>query len=198
MKGRLNEKIRYEISLYTMDVQDELVPFEVPAFPSKVFYRNAGKSTRNGVETSMTINLLENLTSTLTYSYSDFSFDRYTTTSGTFDGNVIPGIPQHQFFAELAYKHPSGLYMYWDIQAVSRLFANDANTATNPAYVVSDLRAGYDGVYGNWKLSPFLGFNNLFNESYNGNVRLNAFGNRYYEPAPGFNTYGGVSVGYKF
>lgn len=198
MKGRLNEKVRYEISLFTMEVQDELVPFEVPAFPSKVFYRNAGKSTRNGLETSVSVNLLPNLTSTLAYSYSDFNFDRYTTTSGTFDGNVIPGIPEHQFFAELAYKGQNGLYINWDIQAVSRLYANDANTATNPSYVVSDLRAGYDGVFGKWKLGPFLGFNNLFDESYNGNVRLNAFGSRYYEPAPGFNTYGGVSVGYSF
>jgi len=198
MKGRLNEKIRYEISLYTMEVQDELVPFEVPAFPSKVFYRNAGKSTRNGLETSISVSLLPNLTSTLAYSYSDFNFDRYTTTSGTFDGNLIPGIPEHQLFAELAYKNPNGLYLNWDIQAVSRLYTNDANTATNPSYVVSDLRAGYDGVFGKWKLGPFLGFNNLFDESYNGNIRLNAFGGRYYEPAPGFNIYGGVSVGYRF
>ena len=198
MKGKLNDKVHYEITLYTMDVTDELVPFEEPAFPTKVFYRNAGKSTRKGLETSVTVGLLPDLSTTLTYSYSDFNYDRYTTTSGTFDGNTLPGIPRHQFYAEIAYKHPSGFYLYWDVQTVSKLFANDANTATNPAYVVSNFRAGYEGVFGKWKLAPFLGFNNLFNKSYNGNVRLNAFGSRYYEPAPGFNTYGGVSVGYTF
>ena len=198
MKGLVNDNIHYEITLFTMDVSGELVPFEVPAFPSKVFYRNAGKSTRNGVETSVTARLFQDLSATLSYTYSDFNFDRYTTTSGTFDGNTIPGIPHHQFFAEIAYKHPSGFYCYWDVQAVSKLYADDANSATNPAYVVSDLRAGYSGTWGNWKLDPFLGFNNLFDESYNGNVRLNAFGSRYYEPAPGFNTYGGVRIGYQF
>lgn len=198
MKGKLHDKVHYDISLFTMDVNDELVPFEVPVFTDKDFFRNAGKSTRKGLESSVTIELLPELTTTLSYTWSDFEFDRYTTPSGTYNGNEIPGIPRHQFYGEIAYKHPNGLYLYWDIQTVSRYYADDANSAVNPAYVVSNFRAGYEGIFGNWRLGPFVGFNNLFDESYNGNVRINSFGGRYYEPAPGFNTYGGVSVRYTF
>jgi iron complex outermembrane receptor protein len=198
MKGNLYDNIRYDIALYTMDVKGELLPFEVAAFTDKDFFRNAGKSTRHGLETSLTAGLTPDVTATLAYTWSDFAFDRYATPSGTFDGNEIPGIPEHQFFAEIAYKHPKGFYLYWDIQAVSGYYANDANSVSNDPYVVSGLRAGYDGVFGKWKLGPFLGLNNLFDESYNGNVRLNSFGGRYFEPAPGFNIYGGVSVGYSF
>jgi iron complex outermembrane receptor protein len=43
-------------------------------------------------------------------------------------------------------------------------------------------------------VAPFLGLNNLANLNYDGTVRLNALGDRYFEPAPGFNVYGGISV----
>ena len=46
----------------------------------------------------------------------------------------------------------------------------------------------------NWKISINGGVNNLFDTEYFDNVRINAFGNRYYEPAPGINFYTGVKV----
>jgi hypothetical protein len=36
------------------------------------------------------------------------------------------------------------------------------------------------------------------NEHYNGLVRLNAAANRFYEPSPSFNIYGGVVMAYEF
>ena len=39
------------------------------------------------------------------------------------------------------------------------------------------------------------GINNIFNERYFDNIRLNAFGKRYYEPAPGRNAYLGFQIG---
>jgi iron complex outermembrane receptor protein len=39
---------------------------------------------------------------------------------------------------------------------------------------------------------------NVFDEEYTANVRLNAFGGRYFEPAPGRNGYAGVSLNYRF
>jgi iron complex outermembrane receptor protein len=43
-------------------------------------------------------------------------------------------------------------------------------------------------------VAPFLGLGNLANQNYDGTVRLNALGGRYFEPAPTFNVYGGLSV----
>jgi len=43
---------------------------------------------------------------------------------------------------------------------------------------------GHNGFYGDWGVSSFLGVNNLFDEEYNSNIRINAFGGRYLEPAP--------------
>ncbi len=46
--------------------------------------------------------------------------------------------------------------------------------------------------------SPFIGINNLFDESYNSDIRINAFGGRYYEPAPDRNLYAGIELRYDF
>ena len=46
------------------------------------------------------------------------------------------------------------------------------------------------------KLTSFLGINNLLNERYFDNIRLNAFGKRYYEPAPDRNIYLGADISF--
>ena len=43
------------------------------------------------------------------------------------------------------------------------------------------------------KITPFLGLNNILDAEYNDNIRINAFGGRFFEPAPGFNLFGGVA-----
>jgi iron complex outermembrane receptor protein len=48
------------------------------------------------------------------------------------------------------------------------------------------------------EFTPYLGINNLFDKEYIGNVRINAFGSRYYEPAPEFNIYAGLNARYLY
>lgn len=61
-------------------------------------------------------------------------------------------------------------------------------------YTPSNLRLGLEKFTGNWEISPFVGVNNLFDEKYNSNIRINAFGSRYHESAPERNIYGGITV----
>jgi iron complex outermembrane receptor protein len=67
-------------------------------------------------------------------------------------------------------------------------------TATSPWWT-SNLRLGWDGTVGSVHLSPFVGFNNLFNRAYVSSVVINAAQGRYYEPAPGRNMYVGFLLG---
>ena len=75
-------------------------------------------------------------------------------------------------------------------------FANNANTVADQAYTLSNLRLGFDASRGGATFSPFVGVNNLFDQRYNSNIRLNAFGRRYYEPGPERNIYAGVAVNF--
>ena len=115
-----------------------------------------------------------------------------------FSGNTIPGTVEHLLFGEVSYTHPSGWYGAFDVLYVGEQFANNPNTVKVDSYTVANLRLGFERAVGSSIVSPFLGINNLFDESYNANIRLNAFGSRYFEPAPDQNIYAGVTVSFDF
>jgi iron complex outermembrane receptor protein len=198
VKGLLPGWIRYEIALFHINVEDELVRFELSG-SGQSFYENAGSSTRNGLETALSMKLLPGLTSSLTYSYSDFSFDNFRDRNGNnFTGNKIPGVPQNQLHIELNYQDPAGFYASWDLRYVDSFYADNANTVKSGAYKVANLRTGFVQQHNQWEISSFIGVNNMFAEDYFDNIRLNANFGRYYEPAPERNFYGGIGIRYNF
>jgi len=197
-KGLLHDYFRYELALFHIDMSDELVQYEPPATPGHFFFRNAGQSTREGLESAVSFHPIPELTVSATYTYSDFQYDKYSTPSGIYDGNTIPGLPENQIYAELNYQHPSGFYAVWDVLWTDQIYVDDANSELSSDYTVSNLRAGYKGEWGNWSVSPFVGINNLFDEHYIANIRINASFARFYEPAPDFNVYAGLSIRYHF
>jgi len=192
MKGRLVAGARYELALFRIDVKDAIVPFEL-AGSGQSFFENAGRSTHRGLEAALSMDLLPNLTGSVTYTWSDFTFDEFRGVDGAvFDGNAIPGIPEHLFNIDLAWSHSSGFYAGWDVLYAGKFYADNANQVETGDYLISNLRAGYRKAGKHWEISPFVGINNMFDEKYIGNVRLNASFGRYYEPAPERNLYAGV------
>jgi iron complex outermembrane receptor protein len=136
----------------------------------------------------------------VSYTYSDFEFDRFIDDNGNdHSGNKIPGIPENMFRGEVAYTHSSGFYGVIDARNVGGFYANNANSVATDSYTVLNLRTGLaDWRLGNWVLQPFVGVNNLTDESYFAEIRINSFGGRYYEPAPERHFYGGVAIRYNF
>jgi iron complex outermembrane recepter protein len=185
---------RYEVAVFDIAVDDELIPFEVPGSPGRDYFENAVESSRKGIEFSLISRPTETLTTTLTYTYSDFEFDAYE----EFSANTIPGTAENVLFAEIAYESPRGWFGILDLLHIGDQFANNANTDVNDAYTLSNLRFGFENDLGGATLTPFLGINNLFDETYNANVRVNAFGARYFEPGPERNLYAGVNVRFNF
>jgi iron complex outermembrane receptor protein len=198
MKGLLVDRARYELALFHIDVKDAIVPFEL-AGSGQSFFENAGRSTHRGLEAALSMELLPGLTGSAAYTWSDFTFDEFRGVDGeVFDGNRIPGIPEHLFNIDLAWSHSSGFYAGWDLLYAGSFYADNANQVETDDYLVSNLRAGYRWAGEHWEVSPFVGVNNLFDEKYIGNVRLNASFGRYYEPAPERNFYMGILIRYGF
>jgi len=194
LRGLARQKFRYQLALFYISLQDELLPFELEAFPGRLFYRNAGASRRLGLEANLGWQLASGLEASLSYTFSDFTYTRYRTPDGDFAGNQLPGIPQHFGFFNLRYLHPSGLLASLRCRHLGALYADDGNTERDDAYLDMGLRLSYSRQFAKWGLFPFLGVNNLLDAAYNSNVRINAFGGRYYEPAPGRHFYVGVRV----
>jgi len=190
---------RFEVALFHIEVDDELIPFELAGQPGRTFYENAGSSTRDGVEVFYSRQLADELKFSTAYTYSDFKFDSFTDADGDeFDGNDIPGIPDNLLYFDLSWFGDSGFYAVWSTTFTDALFADNANDARVDSSRVSDIRMGHNGFYGDWEVSSFLGVNNLFDEEYNSNIRINAFGGRYFEPAPDQNAYIGITIRKRF
>jgi iron complex outermembrane receptor protein len=197
-KGGLPGWFHYEVVGFYIKVDDELVPFEVDDMPGRDFFENAGQSRRAGFELAVELYPCEGLTASLAYTFSDFVFERFETATADYAGNFIPGIPRNQVWAELSYEHPWGLFASWEVFYADGVYADNANAVKSDAYVVSNLRAGYTGRFGDWEVGPFIGVQNLFSEIYDDNIRLNAVFGRTYEPAPRRQLYGGISLAYYF
>ncbi|MFT5115151.1 MAG: iron complex outermembrane receptor protein, partial [Parasphingorhabdus sp.] len=192
----LTDGYRFELALFHIDVENELTPFEVSG---RTFFENAGSSTRDGVELSYFRQLTGQLGFSMAYTYSDFDFDKFTNADGDiFDGNQMPGIPQDLLHLGFSWFGDSGLYASWDTTYTGDLFADNGNLTSVESSSVSNIRLGHNGFYGDWEVSSFLGVNNAFDEDYNNNVRINAFGDRFFEPAPEQNIYIGITIRKRF
>jgi iron complex outermembrane receptor protein len=198
-RGQLGNRSHFQLALFTTNVEDELVPFELEGQPGRSFFANAGESRRRGFELGLLTRPLDGLQLSMAYTWSDFEFREFTDAQGNdFAGNLLPGAPQHQLYGEISYALSTGFYASLDVLRVDDLYLNNANTERSNSYTVSNLRAGFEIRHGPWSISPFIGVNNVFDEAYSGNVRINAFGGRFFEPAPNRNVYAGIWTGYRF
>jgi iron complex outermembrane receptor protein len=205
LRGAIGEAQRYEVAVFTIEVEDELIGREIPTSPGRFSFENAGQTSRDGLEFSWTANPTERIRTTVSYTYSDFTFDQFVENVTIADpdgtdrsGNVIPGTPENLLFAEFTYRAPRGWFVAADAIYVDEQFGDSANTVVIPDYTLANLRMGYEIELDSLVLSPFIGVNNLSDEAYTANARINATANRYFEPGPGRTGYGGIAVNWKF
>ncbi|NND33824.1 MAG: TonB-dependent receptor, partial [Saprospiraceae bacterium] len=193
LKGYI-QKWFYQLSAFHIDLRDELLPFEIQSFPGRTFYRNAGASRRNGLEFTAKGELIKNVSLSGAYTLSDFSFSEYQLDGIDLNGNTVSGIPENYGSLGLAYNGEKGLFAKLDFIATGQLFADDLNKTTVDGYQVIHIRAGQKLMIKNTGVKVHAGVRNLGNVEYFDNVRINAFGGRYYEPAPGRHYFGGIML----
>lgn len=190
--------LTYELSLFHITLEDELIPFELPAFPGRTFFSNAGKSSRAGIETALSWTSRSGFGVDASYTWSDFRFDEFVDDAGNdYSGSRLPGLPERFGYLGLRYRSNHGLTVTLETILSGLFFADNANSVEVPSSLVSGVRAGYEFERGPWTIRPYVGVNNLFDERYSSNVRINAFGGAFYEPAPGRHAYAGLAVAYR-
>ena len=187
-------RLRYEFAFYTANVTNGLIPFERP--DGVVFFTNAGETSRNGVEMLVEWVPDSSFSARFAYTYQDFTFDQFILDGDDFGGNPEPGAPPHQVFVGVTHRAPFGLTSIAQLRWQDEYTVRNDNTAFNWAYTVVDLRFALDRRWGDSDFRPFIGIDNLFDERYNAWTIANGFGGRFYDPSPGREVYGGVTVGF--
>ena len=193
-KGLAASRLQYDVSVFDIEVRDELIPFGLPN--GRTYYRNAGRTRRRGAELSIGTDIGP-VRTTAVYTRSSFHFRDFVNAGTQYAGNAIPGIPENQVQA-VATWHLSRAYASGEFVAKSRVFVNDANGAAAPAYAIVNARVGGLASFGKPWLSPVIGVQNALDRKYISSVAVNAGTNvttsKFYEPGAGRLWYVGLSA----
>lgn len=196
-KGLAFQRVSWDVALFDAEIRDELIPFATPTSNQRTFYRNAGRTRRQGVELALATDVGP-LALNATYTLSNFKFLEFRTATAQYDGNAIPGVPRHQAQAGATWRFAHG-YLAADGLAKSIVWVNDANARRAPGFAVFNLRAGGTALFGRPWLAPVVAVQNVFDTRYVGSVAVNAAGpsidaTKFYESAPGRTWYVGLSA----
>ncbi|MEX0821674.1 MAG: TonB-dependent receptor [Rhodothermales bacterium] len=188
-RGAVGSSLLVDVAVYTMNVKGRLGSFENEL--GRQYFRNVGENTHRGLEAMLSWYPAASWQIDASYTGSRFEFDE-----DELSGNLIPGIPEHRLFGAVR-TNRSGLWARVEGEVVSEYFVNDANTDVNDGYAVFDLSLGHRGIaFGSVQVAPFATLKNALDKQYAGSVVINAFGGRYYEPAPGRAILAGVQLNF--
>jgi iron complex outermembrane receptor protein len=205
-------RITYEATLYYLRISNEIVPYEVLG---EVYYRNAAKTKRLGLEFGTQLEIIKNLNLGITYTWSDFDYLTYEAqtieidTSGNwitsnrdFSGNIVPSVPVNNLYLSLAYSYPLGkhhnLFARVSYQGISGMWVDDANSDKTGSYNLLNAVIGADLRWGKFNVMVSGGVNNIFDEIYVGFTNTNSANKRYYEAGAPRDLFLSLNLGYLF
>ncbi len=174
--------LAYDVTAHVTRVRDELIPFQL-ADGGRNFYRNAGRTAREGLEVGLELRPAPRWNLRAALSLNDFRYREFTVDDQSFRGNRLPGLPAQQLFLEAAWRDGPGFAVVDALYSGSR-YADDANEVRVSADTVVNARVGRHWDHGRLRAEGFVAVNNLFDTETIDNLRINARFGRYFEPAP--------------
>ena len=181
-----------EAVAYITNSDNEILPYELEQFPGKNFYRNVGSTMRRGLELNSQIFFKEGRLN-LSYTLSNNQFKNFVIDGRNLSDNLIPGIPSQMLDLEMIFNLTRKRTLILTNRLIGERYADNLNETLIGSYNIFNIKYSKK-VFRNSEF--FLGANNIFNQEYYDNIRINAFGKRYYEPAPKRNFYFGINFSF--
>ena len=182
----------FEAVAYITNSDNEILPYEIELFPGKNFYRNVGSTLRQGLELSSTLSFDGGFFN-LNYTLSKNRFKDFILDGNDLSDKLIPGIPSQMLDLELLFKLSRKRTLILTNRLIGERYADNFNETLISSYNIFNIKYS-KGILKNSELS--IGVNNLFNQDYYDNIRINAFGKRYFEPAPKRNFYFAINFSF--
>jgi iron complex outermembrane receptor protein len=190
---------RVNLAVFTATTKDEIIVNT--ATGGRTTFANAGKTRRRGVEAEWDAQLPGGFTVHANYTFLLAEFaDPYASGSNppviVPAGSKLPGVPPQQFYGVLNWMPGGygGFNVSGEVQYVGKIYANDRNTASAPAYTIGNVQAGLAQTAGRVKLTEYVRLNNIADKKYVGSVIVGDTNGRFFEPAPGRNWFIGATV----
>ncbi len=191
-KGEFGTRGRYQIDAFWVNVRDAITAYAEQG--DRTFYQNSGRSRRQGIESKLSFDLGHHVSTTARLhgrqlpSIATMS----TRTATTIQAIACPVFPNRPRSANWPGSAPNIGYAAVDMHWAGSIYANDANTSRVAPHTVVDARVGKTVPAGDHHLTVYAGVDNLFDDDYFDNIRINSYGGRYFEPAPGRSIYAGL------
>jgi len=171
-----SQNLSYNITAFYIKTKDEIVRYELEGFEGMNFYRNLGTSKRIGTEMEVSYNLGNSGVLNASYTQAKYEFKNQEVSGD------LAGIPKSNFALNWLYGYKD-FDLKLDLKYVNSLYADNNNEVKVPSYLLSNIALKNKFNFKEFFLEVGLYIRNLLDEKYYDNIRTNAFGNRFYEPA---------------
>ena len=173
-----NPFCRWEVVAFYTTATNELIRYELEDFPDQNFYRNLGESTRYGIEVDASFITFKNHMLNGGISLASYEFLE----KGVLKN--LPGLPNTTTNLRWTY-NKNNWKIFINSSFIGEYFADNSNEVSIDHYSISNLEIQKQFNLEYTPITIGLSVYNLTATNYFDNIRINAFGNRFYEPAPG-------------
>lgn len=187
------KKSNIDVVYFRSITNDEILSYEDEKFPNQKFYNNAGKTERNGIEINGFYTLNRTVISS-SYSLGNYVFKEFIENNLNYKDNKIPGIPNDVLTLNIEHKTKNELFLNLTFKNIGDIYANNSNNIKVDDFNTFNFKIGKEFKLSQSNVYPYLIISNVFDKEYFDNIRINAFGGRYYEPAPKRTIFGGIKV----
>ena len=189
---KTTSNLMFEAIAYLINTDNEILPYEIEQFPGKNFYRNVGSTIRYGIELSSQL-LFSTGKLNLSYTNAKNTFNDFVLDGNDLKGLLLPGIPNQILDIELIFNLSKRRTLMINNRLIGELFADNLNETQVSSYNLLNITYSKQ-IFNNSEI--YLGVNNLLDVNYFDNIRINAFGKRYYKPAPKRNVHFGLNLSF--
>ena len=187
-----DSKLNFSLRLFNILTKNEITPYQTST--GLVLYNNAGKTIKKGLELELKTTIFKYLNIDYTLTSGSYKFDSFKFLENDYSKNYMPGIPKSNQNLKFSYSNNNNLNIIFNLKSVGKIYADNANNTEIAGYNSIGFKMSKDLTLFQKNVTPFISIENLSNEDYFDNIRINAFGSRFYEPGSGINFVCGLKL----
>lgn len=202
-RAEFMQRVVFDITYFHYLISDEIVPYVIN---QQTYFKNAAKTRRDGLEIGIQTKPFNDAEMTVNYTITNFKYISYKTVNPTttgettvnYSGNFEPSVPEQivnfifNYEFEISDEY-SGL-LQWDCDYIGKLYVNDENSGTAPAYFYGNIMGGLTYRSEVFSVVFYAGVYNIFDKKYIGFINTNDFQGKFYQTGEPRSVYSGINV----